>query len=195
MRFASTWAGLIAGWYPNDPFKHVEAIRQYYEVKWNIMQQVRAGRIMEIGVRAGYSAYVMLSASPRARYLGLDNGLCDAEGRADYLAHARKLLSPFDARLWLVDSGTLRSFPAGPDGDLWDLVHVDGHHSYEGCLHDILLASEVSRHILVDDYDTGPGIQRAVEEFRLGAGHGKWSAQHFPDGNVAGNMLLEKVGG
>lgn len=193
MTFEQTWRDLVARWYPCDPFQPSDAVRQYYETKWRIAQELHPGRILEIGVRAGYSAFVfMRAASAGSRYLGIDNGLCDAEARREYLAHARRLLEGVDARLWIVDTGSLRAFPGGPDGDSWELVHVDGDHGYESCLHDMRCAAAVGTRILVDDYDTGEGIRRACTEFLADSGRFKWRGREIPDGGIAGNLLLTR---
>lgn len=195
MTFAQVWRDLVAGWYPGDPFQPSDAARRYYEVKWNVARRLAPSSILEIGVRAGYSAFVFMRAAPQgACYLGMDNGLCDAEARREYIAHARKLLVGMDARLWIVDAGSLRSFPSSPNGDAWDLVHVDGDHSRAGCLHDIRCAASIGRHILVDDYDTGEGIRRACSEFLETDGRGRWSSELLSDGGLAGNLLMTRVG-
>lgn len=193
--FDPVWAALTSRWMAGDPFKPSDPIRQYYAVKWRIAQRISPSRILEIGVRAGYSAFTFLMASPRGtRYLGIDSGLCDAEGRSEFLAHAKTILAEHDARLWRVDAGSLRSFPVGPGGDSWELVHIDGDHSYEGCLHDLRCAGKVGRRLLVDDYDVGEGIRQACRDFLASEPHGLWSTQEIGDGGVAGNLFLSRTG-
>ncbi len=196
MTFARVWADLVERWYPNDPFKHVDATRQYYETKWRIARQLGPGSILEIGVRAGYSAFVFLRAlRSDATYLGIDSGLCDAESGNAYLAHASKmlLLSP-RRRIWVTQAQSLYAWPNPPEGfQLWDLIHVDADHSYDGCLHDLRLSAAIGRWILVDDYDTGSEIRRACETL-LAEQPGKWVTEHFPDGGLAGNLLLLRAG-
>lgn len=194
MTFDQAWKELVERWMPGDPFQPTAAIRQYYAVKWGIARRWNPGRILEIGVRAGYSAFMFLRAAPRgARYLGIDSGLCDFEGRRPFLAHAEKLLSGYDALIWRVDAGSLRAFPVGPDGDQWELAHIDGDHSYDGCLHDLRCAARFSRRIVVDDYDTGPEIRRACADFLQETG-AVWKTEEVPDGGVAGNLLLSSTG-
>src|SRR5271163_2412703 len=53
----------------------------YYRTKWAIAAVLQPKRILEIGVRFGYSAMAFLDACPSASYLGIDinaeaNGGC-----------------------------------------------------------------------------------------------------------------------
>lgn len=195
MTFARVWAALVEQWYPNDPFKHVDATRQYYETKWDIARRLGPGSILEIGVRSGYSAYVFLSAvRSDAIYLGIDSGLCDAESGNAYLDHARRLLVGRKATLWVTQAQALHAWPNPPPGfPLWDLIHVDADHGYEGCLHDLRLSAAIGRWILVDDYDTGAEIRQACETLQSEQ-PGRWVPEHFGDGGLAGNLLLARAG-
>lgn len=48
----------------------------------------------------------------------------------------------------------------------YDLIHVDGDHSYDGALSDMLWAWERRpKTMLVDDYDYKPEVKRAVTAF------------------------------
>lgn len=192
--FDEVWSALVARWYPGDSFQPSDKVRAYYEVKWKVAQEVAATRVLEIGVRAGYSAWIFCHANPGVRYLGIDNGMCDYEAREEYLNHAESILQNRDALLWRIDTSSLRSFPwapRGPGGQAWDLVHIDGHHSYEGCLHDLRAAAAVSSNMLVDDYDTGADIQRACDTFLRGPVEQEcWSGRVIHDGGLAGNLLL-----
>lgn len=188
--FARTWAELTARWYPGDPFRPDEAARRYYETKFDIVRRCSVSRILEIGVRAGYSAFVFLrAAQPGATYLGIDNGLCDAESGNEYIAHARRLLDGWPARIWVTQAQSLNAWPRAVD-QFHDFVHVDGDHTMSGCLHDLVCSAEQANYILVDDYDTGPLIRAACAEFlKLGTG---WRTEHIPDGGLAGNLLLTR---
>lgn len=195
MTFARAWADLVGRWYPNDPFKCIDASRQYYETKWRIAQRLGPGSILEIGVRAGYSAYIFLRAvKSDAIYLGIDSGLCDAESGNAYLEHARGLLGGRKARLWITQAQMLQAWPNPPAGfPLWDLIHVDADHSYDGCLHDLRLSAAIGRWILVDDYDTGSEIRAACHTL-LAEQPDRWTTEYFPDGGLAGNLLFARAG-
>ncbi len=67
-----------------------------------------------------------------------------------------------------------------------DLVHVDGDHSYNGCLHDLRLAAEIGRWVLVDDLDWQIPVRAAVTAFLEET---RYRAIELP--TVRGDMLIE----
>lgn len=154
------WDELSAGWWPRDTLRPEErGLRGWIETKHDVASHVRPSSIAEIGVRAGYSAFAMLSASPEATYLGIDVGWPNwylaemgALGREEgALSHARLLLSRFK---WIsiveVDSHSIWRLPPV------DLLHIDGDHSFGGLAADLELAWRSGvRWVLVDDYRTG----------------------------------------
>jgi 2-polyprenyl-3-methyl-5-hydroxy-6-metoxy-1,4-benzoquinol methylase len=133
--------------HPADPLRHLfEEWVPYYRDKYAICRMIAPRSILEIGVRYGYSAMAFLSACPEASYLGLDNDSDTFGGAHGALDWARRQLAPFDARVETADTQRLASLP----GDRYDLVHVDGQQDGEGTLHDLRLALEKAKYILVD---------------------------------------------
>jgi len=142
---------------------------EYYRTKYAIALAARPHNICEIGVRWGYSAFSFLYAAPTARYTGYDI-IAGTHGGAkgiDTFPHVAGLLHDnfpaADIRLVHADTRALVSL-TGP----FDLIHVDGDHSVEGCTHDLqlaLAACEPGGTIVVDDYDYIKGVKRAADEF------------------------------
>lgn len=193
------WDQLVKRWHPADPFRPDEpGVRRYYETKAAIVTRLKPRSICEIGVRAGYSAFAFLFAAPRGtQYFGIDWGVGgarpgddeDARNEASMLsAHVKDVLQDYAARVLWVDSQKMMSPPYNAQGHPFELFHVDGDHSYAGCLHDLTLA-EPSRYILVDDFDVGPEVRAACRTFLLT--HAGWRAEYVPDG-FRGNLLLTK---
>lgn len=178
----SWWHGLVRRWHPDDPYRPEEEFRRYYQVKHEVAARLRPGRIAEIGVRAGYSAFAFLTAVPQAAYVGLDADLPAHGGVPGFMDHARAMLRGFNATLTRADTRTLASLPGR-----FDLVHVDGDHSHAGCLHDLELAARAAPQVLVDDYDFIPDVRRACHDFL--AAHPGISAEYLDDG-LRGNLLL-----
>src|SRR3989304_3831529 len=136
-------------------------VRAYFESKHRIAAALRPRRIIEIGVRCGYSAFAMLWAVPKASYLGIDNRDPAYGDSATFARHAAELLSVFpDVTFRNVDTRELIDLP----GPVPDLVHVDGDHSFEGAQHDIDLALRSgARWVLIDDTDSLAPVRRAAE--------------------------------
>lgn len=178
------WTRLQAGWMPGDRIQPTEARRRYYQAKRDVVERIRPMFIAEIGVRAGYSAFAMLDAAPEGcHYMGIDLDQGTHGGDPGCVDHARTLLAPFDAEIRVQDSQTLDRLPKGVD-----LLHIDGDHSFDGCLSDLQLAedSEV-RWVLVDDYDYVPEVGTAVRYF---AGTRTYHTERIRDGH-RGMVLID----
>ncbi len=133
-----------------------------YRAKWDLTKRYTEGvdkpSIFEIGIRAGFFARTMLAAAGSgATYLGIDN---DEERCMEY---ARAFLVNYKAILIEGDSHALKTMD-----DKFDIVHIDGDHSYEGCLADLRLARTCAkRAIFVDDFINIPGVREAVSRFMI----------------------------
>lgn len=149
---------LVAAWMPGDSYEPTADALQWLRSKHAVAERVRPKSIAEIGVRAGYSGYAMLSASPEATYLGIDAGDPEYGDGAPFREHAAKLLPRFPSvEFRHADSHALDTIPAV------DLLHIDGDHSYTGCRQDLDLAMRSGvRWALVDDYDYIRAVRRAV---------------------------------
>jgi hypothetical protein len=163
-------------WLPEDvtlPPSKLDMLRHRYAVA----ESVRPAFIAEIGVRAGYSAYAMLSAAPQARFLGIDNGDPSYGDPVPSREHAVLLLAPFPGvELVEADSRELDVLPPGID-----LLHIDGDHSEEGCLSDLRLAHRSGvRWIMVDDTKLLPAVAKAVRRFEAYEGR---KAEWVDDGH------------
>jgi methyltransferase family protein len=196
MSVEAMWEELQRRWYPGDTFTPDAAVRSYYEQKYAVAARVRPRAICEIGVRAGYSAFAFLCAAPDAVYLGIDNGMADAEAGTRYLAHAQEtVLTGFAAQILRADSQRMSRLPFAAGGGFHDLVHVDGEHTITGCLHDLMLGAG-ARAILVDDFDVpidDPGaavIRTACRTFLLN--RPQWAADYLPNALV-GSLLLRRT--
>ncbi len=109
--------------------------RKYYNYYFSYGRYFRPTKVYEMGVRTGYTAYYILSGAAGSvkKYRGID--------LESYLhgssAHAMALLSKVcsDVRVHTGNSHALKSLD-----DCYDLIHVDGDHTYGGKLQDLRLA-------------------------------------------------------
>lgn len=135
--------------------------RQYHHY-YSLIREFKVDSVFEIGVRAGYSMYAMLAANPRLVYRGLEINHTETL-EYKFLDHARELAKKFpeaDVRIIEGDSLELERLPRR-----FDLIHVDGNHSYRACSHDMEVCAPMTDLLVVDDYDYIDQVKRAVDDF------------------------------
>jgi len=157
------WDRLVEGWWPEDQnVRPISRVRDWLEAKRQAALERQPRRIGEIGVRAGYGAFALLSAVPDADFLGIDvdSPLFHTEaGSVDWAE--QHLLAPFPhVTIIRTDVKAIRQLPP------LDLLHIDGDHTFEGCTYDLELAlRSKTKTVLVDDYFTGEIVPAAVDSF------------------------------
>jgi len=135
--------------YPEDEFSYLfEKWVDYYRMKYSICKAINPERILEVGVRYGYSALAFLNASPDAYYIGIDNDTDTFGGRTGAIEWAKKHTKNYNAEFLIKNSFDLKEFP----GEKFDLIHIDGQQDGDGTFHDLELAIEKGVYILVDGY-------------------------------------------
>lgn len=149
-------------WMPDDWFQLTDQVAGHYAIKAAVCSIVAAKNpgelsIIEIGTRCGYSATVFRQAAPRSRMLCFD-GAADADSEK-CLAWAEQTFASADVNAGIVrvNMADVKSLPFAV------FAHVDGDHSYEGCLRDLRLVVK-SKVILADDCDN-MNVFMAVREF------------------------------
>ena len=165
----------------NDPLRaEWAALRGDYLALHALVAARRPRRIVEIGVRHGYSAFAMLCAAPEAEYFGFDADLCTWGGVPGALWDARRMLRrEFPrARVTVRRADTAAAGLRLPAADVY---FVDGDHSEEAALRDLescAAAAYLERGalLLVDDVKHEAGVARALERF-AGA-HGRSLTRH-----------------
>lgn len=187
------WPALQSAWVPGDPLPCEPWMETYYRTKYDLAKRLQPESILEIGVRAGYSALAFLQALPRAQYLGLDMDEGGWGGVQGYLLAARARLEPYNAVVMRCDTQDL---PLDPEIAAvirgYEFWHIDGDHSFKGCLSDLMLAHQLgARWILVDDYDYAADVRRAAQTF-LSMHRAHYTAESVPDGGHRGNLLLTR---
>lgn len=133
---------------------------RYYNYYYSYGRFFKPKSIFEIGVRAGYTGYYLLKGSSALKYRGVD--------LEAYLPgsnqRAQKLLSQVckDAEVTFIDSHKLSKLD-----QLYDLIHVDGDHSYHGKIQDLELAlANLAPNgvIVVDDYTDFNPVGKTVKK-------------------------------
>ena len=183
----TAWSEIERRWLADDAERPSEQYKAQYFQKWNVARGAGCKVIAEIGVRAGYSALAMLLGAPGARYIGFEADQGNYGGVPGITAQAleRGVLAGFEHEIRYVDTGGLIEIR-----DMIDLFHVDGDHSYDGAYHDLELAWQCSRFVLVDDYDFIRPVQAATDHFIVTHRLAHPMVQVLSDGGFRGSMLL-----
>ena len=160
--------GIICPWDATADEKRIRQYVKYYKVKYDIVHFIRPQTIIEIGVRAGYSAWAFLRGCPEARYVGFDasNGTHGGRGEKPYTPWAEKILSDIGATFKIYDKFDTQKVDELPE--VGDFYHIDGDHSRKGCLHDMNMcfaALETGGYMLIDDYDYVKSVTLAVDDW------------------------------
>jgi len=135
----------------------------YYKTKFAISKILKPSKILEIGVRFGYSISAFLNASPKAKVLGIDNNTDSFGGIQGALYWAKKRLSDYNFDILEANSQNLKEFPGG----FYDLIHIDGQQDGNGTFHDLCIAVKQAKWILVDGYFWTNDNFRETNEFLI----------------------------
>jgi len=138
-----------------------------YQSEWSDIKdhlpRLRAaakGKVLEIGTRAGISTSALLVGVEEngGHVWSVDINDCSRV----FAGHPQWTFLHSDSR-------QLKSSAFGNDAaPKFDLLFVDGDHSFEGCMNDLIGYGPSSRVIMVHDTDcpdTFPGVRQAVEKF------------------------------
>jgi hypothetical protein len=186
--------------YPDDPWLRQEApeggidlARRVYAEKHALALLLRPVKVLEIGVRYGYSAAAFLAAGAET-YLGIDadaGGHGGVPGAAAWaVASLRRHFPAARVEVRVLDTRDVNTLPDPFPGGRWDLIHVDGDHTEAGCLHDLELAwAARPNFILVDDVAHLPEVGRAVKTFL-----GRHWPPHVTLATVRGDVLIQPPG-
>ena len=173
-----------------------------YPIYRDIVRRVAPSSILEIGVRFGYSFAVALDATTTInRAIGIDmgDGVQQYGGQGDAFLQAVSRLSFMQETRWphvemeFYNQDTQKTAYLPFYGKV-DLAYIDGDHSPEGCLHDLMLTlPKVTRggSIVVDDIDHHPELRQPVMRF---ADYHDLKVEYLPDASHRGRFLLTLKG-
>ena len=152
---------------------HDNGLAGHYATYTDICQELKPKSILEIGVRAGYSAWAMLQAVPDANYAGIDADNETNGGVAGYYLHAKDMLCrefpKASIAIELGDSQRMVSL-----GRRFDLIHIDGAHNHDQALHDLELCAPHADWLIIDDTAQISTVRTAVIEFLDTHGFPAW---------------------
>ena len=138
-------------------------------------------KVLEIGVAEGNTTIKLLESNPTLQYVGIDPwhwneemnkpphrlAFKNQEEVDDWYERVLTRLEPFKER-----SKVIRGFSKDvllELKDKFDVIHIDGDHTYEGCRWDLYNCSHLLKEggtIVVDDVHYWEGCTRAWREFK-----------------------------
>lgn len=138
--------------------------KRYYEYYYAISKFYQPSSILEIGVRFGYSLGSMVKASDKIQFVkGVDcedpnygsNTLKTAE-----INIKKYINSNIKYEFLLQDSHLIEKLD-----QKYDLIHIDGDHSYDGKIKDLNLTLDHCKILIIDDYSFFPEVTKAADDW------------------------------
>ena len=178
----------------SDPY----LITDYYPVLCTIVRQQRPNRVLNIGVRSGYSLSTILDASSEietAYATDLSekqtNECAAAYRQTQFLLEKLQKTArwPHLRELIFWDKDSLASAALPPEANDLDLTLIDGTYNVQGCLHNLNIVLSATRNnglIIVDNTDRH-SLQSPIEDWALS--HGLISSYH-PDSSGRGRIAI-----
>jgi predicted O-methyltransferase YrrM len=123
---------------------------RYYEYYYAISKYYQPKSILEIGVRYGYSLGSMIKGSDNIqKVLGLDIDAYEKNSLKIAEENIKTNINPnIEYEFLLKSSHEFSELP-----DFYDIIHIDGDHSYEGKVQDLNLTIGHCKVVIVDDYN------------------------------------------
>jgi predicted O-methyltransferase YrrM len=138
--------------------------KMYYEYYYAISKFYQPSTILEVGVRFGYSLGSMIKGSDKIEFVkGIDcedptygkNTLNTAE------ANIKKYINAdIKYEFLLQDSHSIEKLDRK-----YDLIHIDGDHSYHGKIKDLNLTLDHCKTLIIDDYFSLPEVAKAADDW------------------------------
>lgn len=134
----------------------------YYEFYYAISKFYKPKKILEIGVRYGYSLGSMIKGSGMVeKVVGIDNDDYNQDSLLVAQDNLKKHISSDLEYIFLkIDSHTIPKFD-----EYYDLIHIDGDHTYDGKLKDLDLLKNACKIAIIDDVHHIPDVSRASHDW------------------------------
>ncbi len=142
----------------NSKVPDMTLLNKQKNIVW-LAQQMEEGTMLEVGINAGFSAYLFLLSNPKLRLMGLDLG------EHLYAHKCYEILKEECGDRIQVLFGDSRETMPKLSLDTYDCIHVDGGHSEAVAKSDIEHATKLVKRkgkILIDDTNLGD-VQKAIQ--------------------------------
>lgn len=146
-------------------------IEDYYNYYYSYGRYFSPKNILEIGVRYGYSLISLVKGAQESNSfssaIGIDNQSYESGSERIAFDNIKSVTDKF--KLINADSQKIGNLKTLVGDTRFDLIHVDGDHSYKGCLHDLNITKDILAEngiIVIDDIFLGScRVFQAVNRF------------------------------
>lgn len=145
---------------PNDYIN----CKKYYEYYYAISKYYQPSSILEIGVRFGYSLGSMIKGSDKIEFVkGID---CEEAGYGNNTLktaeiNIKKYINQnIKYEFLLQNSHSIKELDRK-----YDIIHIDGDHSYDGKIQDLNLTLDHCDRIIIDDYLSFYQVRKAADDW------------------------------
>ena len=162
--------------------------KNYYEIYYAIAKHYQPESILEIGVRYGYSLYSMMAACDNLNYVrGYDIDEYDKGSVEKANQNISSVISKdIDFKVEDRDSQKIEELDR-----FYDLIHIDGDHSYNGKINDLNLTKGKCKILVIDDYNHIGDVKSATNTF---VSENETTIKNkFEIGSMRGTYIIEFV--
>jgi predicted O-methyltransferase YrrM len=158
----------------------------YYEIYYAISKYYQPKSILEIGVRYGYSLYSMIAAADNLEYVvGYDIDEYDSGSIEEAYKNISRVISEnINLKIEFENSQKLSELSQN-----YDLIHIDGDHSYDGKIHDLNLTKGKCKILVIDDYNHIGEVKNATNKFI--EENSEIISKHFLINSMRGTYIIE----
>ena len=147
-----------------------------WEYNYAISKAIQPKSYLEIGCRYGGSLVPSMIASEELEYAEAwdieqygDNAISSANVRQYYTGHAKWEINK-------INSQEIQELPRW-----FDLIFIDGDHSYEGKMHDLRMTVGKCKYVFIDDASYLVDVKRAIYTFIDEIGADGWGRKSIID--------------
>lgn len=139
---------------------------QHYELYYALCKYYKPKSIIEIGVRSGFSLASMIAGNPDIiKAVGIDDESYSIDSNQIALNKIKAVFPQKDIEIIKAKSQTMNL------NGVVDIIHVDGDHSLQGALADMIKFQNNCAIMIVDDFLMIDEVHEAIDAFKYISRH------------------------
>ncbi len=147
----------------SDIAKYSAVNQKYGELLFRLTEYFKPESILELGTSLGLSSIYLSKAAPNAEIISI-------EGCPNTYTFAKDLIEQHETRNTKITNSSFdTAFETSLHGKMFDLVYIDGNHTYEATLkyfNELLKITNENSVLIFDDIYWSEGMTKAWEEIK-----------------------------